>query len=147
MGIEALAIPVFIAALAAIAFRLHRTSLSSGRPAIAEGEPEQDTRPLTHVWVEGDDDDIARWMWRNLVPPEGQSLTVQGELLRAVVRLRNEAQGNGNINWHEGFEKFVDFLHLHLVERSTLSQEARLWVLSALSRLSKIAVRSLNCPV
>ena len=36
--------------------------------------------------------------------------------MRAVEKLRWEAQGNGNINWDEGFEKLIRFLRTHLLD-------------------------------
>lgn len=45
---------------------------------------------------------LGRHIWRSYVPPRGQSATVQGELLRAQAKLRDEAQRNGNVNWDEG---------------------------------------------
>jgi hypothetical protein len=41
----------------------------------------------------------ARSLWQQYVPARGQADTVQGELLRAVEKLRDEAQRNGNLNW------------------------------------------------
>ena len=41
----------------------------------------------------------ARSLWLRYVPARGQADTVQGELLRAVEKLRDEAQRNGNLNW------------------------------------------------
>lgn len=41
----------------------------------------------------------ARSLWQTSVPPRGQAATVQGELLRAVEKLRDEARRNGNLNW------------------------------------------------
>ena len=35
----------------------------------------------------------ARSLWQTSVPPRGQAATVQGELLRAVEKLRDEAAG------------------------------------------------------
>ena len=83
----------------------------------------------------GDDHEIASWIWKNQVPRSGQSLSVQGELLRAVEKLRYEAQSNGNINWDANFEKLIDFLHQNLVKRSTLPDEMKLSILADLSRL------------
>lgn len=60
--------------------------------------------------------DEARTIWNTKVPPMGQADTVEGELLRAVEKLRNEAQGNGNINWDEGFEILIRFLRTHLLD-------------------------------
>jgi hypothetical protein len=42
--------------------------------------------------------DEAGAIWKTKVPPSGQADTIEGELLRAVEKLRWEAQGNGNIN-------------------------------------------------
>jgi hypothetical protein len=80
-------------------------------------------------------DEIARWIWKNLVPRSGEALTVQGELLRAVEKLRWEAQNNGNINWNEEFEKLIQYLHRHLVQRSTLPDDMKLSILADLARL------------
>jgi hypothetical protein len=44
----------------------------------------------------------ARQLWQSHVPSRGQAATVQGELLRAVEKLRDEAQRNGNVNWGAG---------------------------------------------
>ncbi len=52
----------------------------------------------------------AKILWQNFVPQSGQADTVQGELIRAVERLRDEAQRNGNINWDKGHEIFGGFI-------------------------------------
>jgi hypothetical protein len=85
--------------------------------------------------LQGSDDDIARWVWRNLVPKSGQALTVQGELLRAIEKLRWEAQENGNINWDHCFEMLVGFLYEHLVQKSALPKQAKESIDTDLSRL------------
>ena len=41
----------------------------------------------------------ARSLWLRNVPARGQADTVQGELIRAVEKLRDEAKRNGNVNW------------------------------------------------
>ncbi len=43
----------------------------------------------------------AKFIWQNYVPKSGQSEFVQGELLRAIEKLRDEAHRNGNINFNE----------------------------------------------
>jgi hypothetical protein len=48
--------------------------------------------------------DLGKFVWRTYVPKRGQATTVQGELLRANEKLRDESQRNGNINWDEGHE-------------------------------------------
>ncbi|MFD3274338.1 hypothetical protein ACE3MS_30040 [Paenibacillus dendritiformis] len=45
----------------------------------------------------------AKYLWQTYVPKQGQAETVQGELIRAIEKLRGEAQRNGNINWDKGF--------------------------------------------
>ena len=54
--------------------------------------------------------DEARKIWQEFVPNSGQSDTTQGEMLRAVEKLRDEAQRNGNANWDAGFEILVRYL-------------------------------------
>ena len=54
--------------------------------------------------------DEANEIWRTCVPKSGQAETMQGELLRAVEKLRHEAYSNGNINWDEDFERLRRFL-------------------------------------
>ncbi len=41
----------------------------------------------------------ARSLWQQYVPARGQAGTVQGELIRAVEKLRGEAQRIGCLNW------------------------------------------------
>lgn len=43
----------------------------------------------------------AKFIWKTFVPRSGQADTVQGEMLRASEKLRDEAQRNGNINFNE----------------------------------------------
>jgi uncharacterized protein len=52
----------------------------------------------------------AETLWRDYVPKRGQADTVQGELMRAVEKLRDEAQRNGNQNWAEGHVILAEFL-------------------------------------
>lgn len=57
----------------------------------------------------------CKYIWRNMVPKSGQANNLQGEMLRMVVKLSNEAINNGNINWDDNFEWFCDFLKENLV--------------------------------
>ncbi|MGQ0441170.1 hypothetical protein ACT4UT_34075, partial [Bacillus sp. B-TM1] len=52
----------------------------------------------------------AKNIWKNQVPKNGQSDTIEGELIRAVEKLRYEAQNNGNGNWDEGLERFCKYI-------------------------------------
>jgi hypothetical protein len=58
----------------------------------------------------------AQAIWRTFVPPSGQAETEQGELLRAVEKLRDEAMRNGNGNWDAGFEILLAYLEQHLAD-------------------------------
>jgi ankyrin repeat protein len=55
--------------------------------------------------------ETAKTIWKKLVPKSGQADTIQGELLRAIEKLRDEAQRNGNINYSENcHEILIDYL-------------------------------------
>lgn len=64
----------------------------------------------------------CKYIWKNLVPKEGQADNLQGELLRQVEKLRYEAQNNGNINWDSDFEFFCEFLKLSLLQQRCTNQ-------------------------
>jgi hypothetical protein len=57
----------------------------------------------------------TRSLWRTSVPRRGQAATVQGEPLRAVEKLRDEAQRNGNINWDSSYETLIAYLRDNLL--------------------------------
>ena len=54
--------------------------------------------------------EIGRFIWREYVPKNGQAATVQGELLRASEKLRDECHRNGNANWDSGHEILAKFI-------------------------------------
>jgi hypothetical protein len=54
--------------------------------------------------------EIADKIRRELIPQNGQADTVQGELLRAIDKLKYEAQGNGNINYAKGHNLLAKFI-------------------------------------
>ncbi|NEA72582.1 hypothetical protein C8250_041410 [Streptomyces sp. So13.3] len=63
-------------------------------------------------------------IWRTYVPKRGQADTVQGELIRAVEKLRDEAVRNGNINWDDSFERLVLFLQRTLSDSQVFDTSA-----------------------
>jgi hypothetical protein len=65
----------------------------------------------------------ARAIWTQFVPRSGQAETVQGELLRAVEKLRDGAIRNGNGNWDQGFEILLAYLRSHLLDATVFSPE------------------------
>ena len=64
----------------------------------------------------------AKQIWTLFVPPSGQAKTVQGELLRAVERLRDEAARNGNLNWDDDHAIWLDYLQVHLSDAKVYPQ-------------------------
>ena len=80
--------------------------------------------------------DEARTIWMTKVPPDGQADTIEGELLRAVEKLRREAQGNGNINWDEGFEILIRFLRAHLLDAAIYPDDVLKITRAVLDRIS-----------
>jgi hypothetical protein len=79
----------------------------------------------------------ARSLWQTSVPPHGQAPTVQGELLRAVEKLRDEAQRNGNLNWSSGHEAFIAYLRETLIGSAMFDQTAAQEIETDLARLAK----------
>ena len=65
----------------------------------------------------------AKEIWTQFVPLSGQADTRQGELLRAVEKLRDEATRNGNGNWDNGFRLLLAFLKQHLLDAGLFSAE------------------------
>jgi hypothetical protein len=63
----------------------------------------------------------------NLVPDEGPSETVQGEVIRAVARLSSEERRNGSVNWYRGdyYENLARFLGVTLPDARVFDDEAR----------------------
>jgi hypothetical protein len=79
----------------------------------------------------------ARLLWQTSVPPRGQAATVQGELLRAVEKLRDEAQRNGNLNWGSGHEAFIAYLRENLIGSAVIGQTAAQEIEADLDRLGE----------
>jgi hypothetical protein len=80
--------------------------------------------------------DEVRAIWMTKVPPNGQADTVEGELLRAVEKLRWEAHENGNVNWDDGFEIFVKFLWAHLLDANVYPDDALRATRAILAKIS-----------
>lgn len=80
--------------------------------------------------------DEAKQIWQTQVPKRGQAESVQGELLRAVEKLRDEASRNGNVNWSDGHQRLLDYLRRHLTEPGSLPESERAPLTEDLDRLS-----------
>jgi hypothetical protein len=77
----------------------------------------------------------AKAIWQSYVPKSGQAETVQGELLRAVEKFRDEATRNGNGNWDEGFEILLRYLAKHLLDPAVFEKSLIETTRSGLARL------------
>jgi hypothetical protein len=73
----------------------------------------------------------GKYIWDNFVPESGQAEFVQGELLRAIEKLRDEAQRNANGNHNEN-------CHLLLIQylRTTLS-DSKLFSQNVISKINE----------
>jgi hypothetical protein len=59
--------------------------------------------------------ETGKFIWKTYVPKSGQAETVQGELLRAIERLADEAQRNGNVNFNKDCHGiFISFIRQYL---------------------------------
>src|SRR5882724_3063320 len=83
----------------------------------------------------GSDKDVGRWIWKTVVPKSGQAPFVQAEILRAIEKLRWEAQGNGNINWDDRFEMLIDYIEEKLASQPCFSVAAKASIRDDLGRL------------
>src|SRR5262245_26967512 len=88
--------------------------------------------PLPELWGSEHCDLVDR-----LVPDSGPANTVQGEVLRAAMRVKAEFYRNGCGNWPadpEFFDGFVEFLIAHLCD-GTFDAETEVLVKNLLTRL------------
>ena len=71
-------------------------------------------------------------LWKELVPATGQATTVQGELIRAVGKLTDEAYRNGNSNFDKGHRILCKYLRVHLKDAAVFTageiEEIDQWV-------------------
>ena len=65
----------------------------------------------------------AKYLWNEYVPKSGQADTVQGEHIRSIEKLRDEAQRNGNINWNSHHEKMANFIKETLISSLVFNEE------------------------
>ncbi|NML41547.1 hypothetical protein HHL17_30465 [Chitinophaga sp. G-6-1-13] len=112
-------------------------------PAAVEVSVEKKTLPsldiayIHHSVNKGNYFETAKLIWQKLVPKSGQAETVQGELLRAVEKLRDEAQRNGNGNFHENCHGIlVAYLRKYLTEESGFEREIIAGIDEDLDKLS-----------
>lgn len=78
----------------------------------------------------------AKAIWKRYVPPSGQAEFIQGELLRAVEKLRDEAQRNANANFNEEVHgSLVAFLRTRLADTTVFDGNTINQILSDIDNL------------
>ena len=79
----------------------------------------------------------GKHIWRNFVPKNGQAEFVQGELLRAVEKLRDEAHRNGNGNFNEKCHRIlIEYLRTNLSDKRVFEEKTIKLINSNLDRLN-----------
>jgi hypothetical protein len=89
----------------------------AGKPSIHSATTIQPVFP-----TQLQDPELAYQIWSDLVPAAGAAATVQGELLRSVERLRDEAQQNANANYRKDHKKMAVFVRNTLVRSGIFDQ-------------------------
>ena len=67
--------------------------------------------------------ETLRRLGRELVPVSGEAETLQGELVRCIGNLKDEATRNGWMNWNEGDVESIDVLRRYLPDPDVLSDD------------------------
>ena len=81
--------------------------------------------------------EIGQHIWKTYVPKSGQAQTVQGELLRAIEKLADEAQRNGNINYNENCHGiFISYIRKYLTDPSIFNEQTIIQINKDLDRIS-----------
>lgn len=63
-------------------------------------------------------DEISE-LWKKLVPKEGEAKTIQGEMVRAICRIKGDYYRNGFGNWYPMYYELSQFLAAHLIDENT----------------------------
>ncbi len=77
-------------------------------------------------------------LWRELVPSRGQATTVQGELVRCIGRLTDEAYRNSNQNWttESGHDRMLAYIEHTLLDDDTFDEERQVAIRSDIAEIS-----------
>ncbi len=80
--------------------------------------------------------EIAKHIRTNLIPVQGKADTTEGEMLRGLDNLRDEAHRNGNVNFSKTHQEYVDFIASTLTKSSFFEKKEKDKIISAASKLS-----------
>ncbi len=100
-------------------------------------EPIGEYEQYLEIRKEKEYDKKAQWIWNNFVPKSGQAEFVVGELLRAIEKLSDEANRNGNGNFSEKCHGIlISFLRDKLVDEKVFDEKTISEINSELDLLS-----------
>jgi hypothetical protein len=89
-------------------------------PAEPQSGDAQPARKTPEPMTPAEYHQTAKFIWKTYVPKSGQAETVQGELLRAIEKLADEAQLNRNANFQKNCHGLlISFLRKHLADTKT----------------------------
>lgn len=71
-------------------------------------------------WLRDTSDRVSD-LWKKLVPKEGEAETIQGEMVRAIGRIKGDYYKNGFGNWYSYYYDLSQFLAVHLADESTFN--------------------------
>jgi len=80
-----------------------------------------------------------RWreLWKELVPPAGEAITWQGEVLRIIANAEDEANRNGFVNWDKEDDRDMDLFVDQLCGESTFDAATQERIRSCAVRIKR----------
>lgn len=81
-------------------------------------------------------------LWSELVPPQGQAETLQGELIRIAGKLTDQAFRNGNMNWDADHERMWRFIGAQISGDRIFSASERTQIQEKIEEI----IRDQECP-
>jgi hypothetical protein len=105
----------------------------SGKPRVHPAYTAQPVLDLRLKYPE-----IAQKVWNEMVPPSGPASTVQGELLRSVEMLRDDAQHHAN-DFRKSHRRVAVFVRDTLIKSGIYNEAENKSIRSATAKLRKVA--------
>ncbi len=81
-------------------------------------------------------------LWDELVPPDGQADTLQGELIRIAGKLTDQAFRNGNMNWDDDHETMWRFVGEKLALASNFTKKEKNEIKEKIDQI----IEEFDCP-
>src|SRR5260221_10149736 len=83
-------------------------------------------------------------LWKNLAPANGEAETLQGELVRCIQNLADEANRNGWMNWDSANEDEIQVLKKFLDDKQAFSAEERQLIQTKLDKIQYAGTKGAN---